>query len=268
MKKFLAFVSVCFMTIMANAQKADIKVSYVEKYSNHLDFPLQKKFILHANKSISKFCDPVGEYVDSLRSTPKGEKEYVDMLTKAIESGGEPMSSSSDLWVFQSLEDEAVTVFDISGDDMYTYSESWNEMEWEIKDSVKTVLGYECIMAITNYHGREWIVWFAPELPLSYGPWKLRGLPGLILEAEDSQGKYRFEANGIVKDSSEIQPLYAKDKYFVAKRKEMLKSDRFILENPYAYLAAKTGLSLEELGYDGYTTAVASDWDFLETDYK
>ncbi len=268
MKKLLIFISVCFVTIVATAQKADIKVSYVEKYSNHLDFPLEKEFILHANSDMSKFCDPIGEYVDSLCSTPKGEAEYIEILTKTIENDGTPMSASSELWVFQSPKDKTLTVFDKSGGDDYTYTEPWDEMEWEIGDSVKSVLGYECFIATTAYHGRNWIVWFAPEIPLSYGPWKFHGLPGLILEAEDSQSKYLFEATGIEKDNKDISPLYAKDKYSTADRKEMLKTDRFILENPYAYLSAKTGLSYEELGFDKADVTVPADWDFLETDYK
>ena len=36
-------------------------------------------------------------------------------------------------------------------------------------------------MATTHFRGREWKVWFSEEIPLSLGPWKLGGLPGLIL---------------------------------------------------------------------------------------
>ena len=58
-------------------------------------------------------------------------------------------------------------------------------------------LGYDCIMATANYHGRNWNAWFTPEVPMNTGPWKLLGLPGLILEAVDSTGQHHFTANGI-----------------------------------------------------------------------
>ena len=38
-------------------------------------------------------------------------------------------------------------------------------------------------MATTHFRGRDWKVWFSEEIPLPLGPWKLGGLPGLILAA-------------------------------------------------------------------------------------
>ena len=61
-------------------------------------------------------------------------------------------------------------------------------MTWETGDSTKNILGYECIQAQTDYHGRHWTVWFTPEIPVHDGPWKFRGLPGLILEATTGDG--------------------------------------------------------------------------------
>lgn len=56
--------------------------------------------------------------------------------------------------------------------------------EFRSPDSTADVLGYECVMAESDYHGRRWRAWFSPDLPLPFGPWKLHGLPGLILKAE------------------------------------------------------------------------------------
>lgn len=36
-----------------------------------------------------------------------------------------------------------------------------------------------------------------PINPYSFGPWKLNGLPGLILEAKDTEGKMFFQAEKI-----------------------------------------------------------------------
>lgn len=143
------------------------------------------------------------------------------------------------------------------------------EMEWAIGDSTKTVLGYECIMARSNYHGREWTAWFAPEIPASFGPWKFHGMPGLILEAVDADDMYLFEATGLERCSKEISPLCLISNYSRADRKEMLKAARYILDNPYAYLAAITGQSVEELKDDDEEEDnINKNWDFLETDYR
>ncbi len=270
MKRLITSIILCFAAIAAMAQeKANICVSYVQKYKNHTGFDLEKKYVLYTNGAISKFCDPVAEYVDSLCSTPKGKEEYNMMLTKAIESGSTPLSPSSTLCVFQSLTDNNVNVFDQSGSDYYTYTEPMDEMEWTIVDSTKIVLGYECIMATSNYHGREWTAWFSPEIPATFGPWKLHGLPGLILEAVDADKIYLFEATGLEGCSKKISPLYSKSIYSYGDRKEMLKAARYILDNPYAYLAAITGQSVEELKDDEEEEDVLDkNWDYLETDYR
>ncbi|MDE6810470.1 MAG: GLPGLI family protein, partial [Muribaculaceae bacterium] len=79
----------------------------------------------------------------------------------------------------------------------WKYREELKTPVWIVTDSVKTIIGYECIKATTDFKGRQWIAWFAPEIPISDGPWKLHGLPGLILEAYDKSHDYEFEAKGI-----------------------------------------------------------------------
>ena len=63
-------------------------------------------------------------------------------------------------------------------------------------------------MATANYHGRDWTAWFTPDIPLQEGPWKLCGLPGLILEANESTGQHSFIATGLEVSNQEIVPIY------------------------------------------------------------
>lgn len=78
------------------------------------------------------------------------------------------------------------------------YTEKTELPEWTIRnDSIKNILGYECIYATCTYRGRNWRAWFTPEIPLREGPWKLAGLPGVVLEAYDSGKQYVFEATSI-----------------------------------------------------------------------
>jgi hypothetical protein len=44
------------------------------------------------------------------------------------------------------------------------------------------------------FRGRNYIAWYSPDIPKPYGPWKLFGLPGMILEARDKERKFHFEA--------------------------------------------------------------------------
>ena len=50
--------------------------------------------------------------------------------------------------------------------------------DWQlIPDSTTTIIGYHCQLAKTNFKGRTWLAWYAEDIPVSEGPWKLCGLP-------------------------------------------------------------------------------------------
>lgn len=82
----------------------------------------------------------------------------------------------------------------------WRYEEDWEKPEWEITDESKYIIGFQCFKANADYRGRRWTVWFTPEIPIQDGPWKLCGLPGLILEAEDGGKVYHFLANGLLQN--------------------------------------------------------------------
>jgi len=75
---------------------------------------------------------------------------------------------------------------------------------WDIKDEEKEIGGYQCIKAIGEFGGRTYEVWYTPEIPYAYGPWKLEGLPGLILEANDLKNEIKISYAGFNKMADEF----------------------------------------------------------------
>lgn len=71
-----------------------------------------------------------------------------------------------------------------------------NKIDWKISDEKDKVLGYDVQKATANWRGRNWIAWFAPEIPLQDGPHEFSGLPGLILKIKDSKGDHSFTLIG------------------------------------------------------------------------
>ena len=69
--------------------------------------------------------------------------------------------------------------------------------EWQLHPDTMTVLSYPCQKATCRFRGRDYTAWYTMDIPVSDGPWKLHGLPGLILKAEDSRGHFSFTCTGL-----------------------------------------------------------------------
>ena len=96
--------------------------------------------------------------------------------------------------------------------------ESTPDIKWSLLDDTVTVNGYHCQQATATFRGVEWRVCYTEEIPSSAGPWRLRGLPGLIVKAESdahtfSIAELRQEASPITAPTQnpEVQRMkYAK----------------------------------------------------------
>lgn len=126
----------------------------------------------------------------------------------------------------------------------------------------------KCIKATADYHGRKWTAWFAPEIPVQDGPWKLGGLPGLIMEATTDDGKYSFVATGIQQVAKAIGSVYLADSYEKTDRKSFLKAKRAFFENPLGNLNAQFGGGITISGNADAIFAAIGEVDFIETDYR
>lgn len=79
----------------------------------------------------------------------------------------------------------------------YKITESIEPIKWQIEKDVKKIAGYTCQKATCNFRGRKYMAWFTTDIPLSFGPWKLHGLPGLILEASDEKNQVNFKCESV-----------------------------------------------------------------------
>lgn len=106
-----------------------------------------------------------------------------------------------------------------NSDQVIEYSEQSESPEWTyIPDEIATVMDYHCHVATCNYGGRNWKVYYTNDIPVPYGPWKLNGVKGLVLKAEDSENNFIFEAVGL---TQKPQPIIRYD----WSRKKMKKED-------------------------------------------
>lgn len=283
MNRIIAFLYMFLLALALLAQNSDkILVSYDYVYPNTYGKIRTLKMSLMASPSESRYYNETSLWVDSLKSTPEGKAKYMEIIKKACMTIEPDGSVSFDMrkgptkptnsYVFTNLTKDCLTHYNRFGEDYGYYTEPLNEIQWTIvEDSTATVLGYECVMAESDYHGRHWKAWFAPELPMPFGPWKLHGLPGLILKAE-ANGGFSFAATGLESTDRIISSMYMQSDYSKVDRKEALKNAEFFANNEESIMNAQgqnmkiystdeNGNKIETPKYDGLKHS-------LEPDYK
>ena len=121
------------------------------------------------------------------------------------------------------------------------FSEREDKIDWELTGNSAEVCGRQCSEAKAQFHGRVFSAWFCSEIPVSSGPWKLGGLPGLILKAESDDGSYRWEMTGIEQGS---WPIYEKQYNFQkCSEKEAGKLLEDIYAQPFIFMG-KIGMKV------------------------
>ena len=73
--------------------------------------------------------------------------------------------------------------------------DSFFNMHWTLGKESKIINGHKCYSASINFRGRKYKAFFAPDIPVSTGPWKFNNLPGLIIEVFSLDGEYQFRLN-------------------------------------------------------------------------
>lgn len=116
----------------------------------------------------------------------------------------------------------------------FKYVEDMECPSWKILEGDTTICEYPCQKAKTLFRGRTWTVWFTPEIPISDGPWKLYGLPGLILQAVDATGSFTFQCTAIRQGKGEIMKKL-KGKFINCTPSELRDIHVSIGKDPMAY---------------------------------
>lgn len=134
----------------------------------------------------------------------------------------------------------------------YRISEKTLTPEWTVGTDTCSILNYLCTKAETDFKGRHWTVWFADDIPLDYGPWKLVGLPGLVLKAEDSRRQYVFEASGLeqIDGKEDIALVKNYKKYEPVTQKQFDKINRTTSAND-ALAASGISISMDNVTVKG-----------------
>lgn len=238
----ISYFSVSFGQISPQEERANMpaKVSpYFPKDTSMIDCiyhyevedrDLQEKeeydIILEIGDSVCKFEDYNRYRLDSAYTTAQTIvtiREYEKLYRKYLPHYDEGVMSY--------LNSKQLDFFGRVFIDNFTYKEPIPTIDWQLTDSIKEICGYQCKKATCTFRGLKWTAWYC-DIPKSIGPWKLYGLPGLILEAVTEEKDHHFVATTIRKSNKVI--LYQARDYFKTNRERYNKALAKYRNNPGA----------------------------------
>lgn len=133
--------------------------------------------------------------------------------------------------------------------DSYVYEDSTVQFDWMLQPDTTTVCGYVCRKAEATFRGIRWTAWYTPDIPLSLGPWKFNGLPGLVLWAYDDKGTHDVRLTAARKSSGTPITFQTKGRFRMKRERVNKQMRKFKIEmQPYD---SATGLSPYEIDKDG-----------------
>ena len=175
------------------------------------------------------------------------------------------MPKGEDTKIYKHYPKDSLTVQDWVASRRIFYTEAMEPQAWEILPDTSVILGYPCQRAECDWRGRHYTAWFTEEIPISDGPYKFHGLPGLILAVRDSTDEYCWELRGI--EMPEKQRIYHSeppngDRYERTDRIDLLKK----MWKQRLALIKKANADDVMLGYPPKETE--DPYDLIELDYK
>ncbi|MGY5847954.1 GLPGLI family protein [Salegentibacter sp. HM20] len=168
---------------------------------------------LYLGDKVSRFSSRERLAGDSLlQARRKNPKEFTGKFRGAPQT-------EFDYYIYKGVGDGKLAFTQKIVKDNLMYTQNLDQFEWEILPETKEFKGYQVQKATTNFAGRNYNAWFTPEIPISDGPYKFNGLPGLIVEVSDDQDYYSFRLTDF-KILKEPVPFEFEPKDYIATSRE------------------------------------------------
>ena len=215
-----SIIILCFLNYMfCYSQKhgTDLQIDY--KVYCDTDYPLT----FFSTLSISGQTSIYQEKFTTSQDWDKGDKnDTADNNVTEINS-----EIPYDPYIKIDIKNKEILFFNYIINNNYIIRDNYVDLKWKITEVTKKIADYNCIKATTNFRGREWIAWFTLDIPVPFGPWKLHGLPGLILETNDVTSRFAIKA---VKIENKKNEIFTKDfkTLMVTKNKEPITYKQFL----------------------------------------
>ncbi|MFD0763625.1 GLPGLI family protein [Mucilaginibacter lutimaris] len=201
MKKFFTlFFSMCAVAILAKAQKPDSTKAVVHYKFSHLrdttkpNEPYTENMILFLGKRASVYKSFDRKTQDAMMRKQVAEQVAASnggRININIKGG---RASNTEYFTFA---DQKKFIRKEKLVNNYLIEEPMPVIKWNTTNDTASFSGLKCQKATGHFAGRDYTAWFCPDVPFWSGPWKLMGLPGLIVEAYDTKKEVIFKFDGL-----------------------------------------------------------------------
>ncbi len=160
------------------------------------------QMVLHIGSHFSKFICLINVITDSILYLNQDRNLDPHLLMNMYSNSVSGMRGSlmSLYTIYKNYPGNGMMILIDYDDHKFYKVEQPMKMNWKLNTQKDTViLGYTCLKAYVSYAGRNWVAWYSPQIPLSDGPYKFNGLPGLILKISDTKKQHCFTLNSIKK---------------------------------------------------------------------
>ncbi|HFK5510902.1 TPA: GLPGLI family protein [Elizabethkingia anophelis] len=155
-----------------NKSKVDKELMFLDVNKDKSEFYSYKKFARDSVWTVSK--------------SKLGSGKTIDFTN---------YSSKVDFSVAKDYKQNKTVLYYLIGSDAYAMDD-FNSISWKIKSETSTILDFKVQLAEVSLGGRKWKAWFCPDIPIQDGPYRFKGLPGLILKVEDVNKDHSFMLAG------------------------------------------------------------------------
>ena len=183
MKSKILIISILLSSFLAQSQKGIVRYGYIDAIGiGNANGPDSNAYMLF-NKDQSYYVTAKDSLEDAEKI--KEQKTYMnDDDSGGTIQNGMKVSKQGDQVVFN-IKKNTMWSNLLYRKQIYV-KEIAPKINWKVEKETKKIGNFNCKKATTNFRGRNYTAWFTTDVPLPFGPWKLNGLPGLILEAYDA----------------------------------------------------------------------------------
>ncbi len=257
MKKLLVnFFLIVGIVTFAQNKRFIYEYKFIPDSTNLEDLKIEMMF-LDTTKDGSKYYSYTVFNSDSIM---KVDLEKQLAATGSINVKSDMQKGSVRYSITKTYPDYKINLHRRLGMEAYNISDD-RKINWKILPEKEKIGEWNTQKAEADFAGRHWIAWFSTEIPIQDGPYKFRGLPGLIVKIEDKTGSHKMELKGIKNITGNVDINVFEVKEIAVNSKQFQKVLKEYENDPTKGIKQiqMGGTSIILTGKDGTSTKIAKE---------